>query len=532
MEKYKKKFVSNMKEKYDEITSKNKSMTEKELYQFLHTFKGTAGTVGYPVSAEKAEALLVKMDLDSERIMTKEETIQLLDKVMEEILEADLVNKGKEEETNIQKMIMLINPNPMLLIERKAQLEGEGYIVFAAMNLKKAQTALYDMHPDCIIIDYHLIETDQSDIAKEVREKAELQFTPFIMTDSVHSVRNRINGYRFGADDFLDQDVSVEEYLLRVNGKIAKRKTIVHSVLTDELTGAYNRKYLDSQLNYMRYDLVRNGEKATLAIFDIDHFKLINDRFGHLIGDQVLRKLSQYIMEEKRRTDILIRYGGEEFVLILPDTTSTQADLFLQRLLTGFRSKVFRVKEETFSVTFSGGIVDIDGSSPNKKLLNQADEALYRAKANGRNQMVIYESNLSDIKPIKTIRIAVVDDDEIIRTLLTSHLQQFYPEENYEIEVKSYREGESFFEDDWHKSGSSCLVLLDGIMPRMDGIEVLRKLRSESSQNKYTVMMLTGRKAEKDIVKALELGADDYITKPFSMGELEARIKRLIQKML
>ncbi|MGG1684600.1 GGDEF domain-containing response regulator [Pseudalkalibacillus sp. NRS-1564] len=235
---------------------------------------------------------------------------------------------------------------------------------------------------------------------------------------------------------------------------------------------------------------------------------------------------------KKRRTDTLIRYGGEEFVLILPDTTSIQADKFLQRLLSGFRSKVFRVKEDTFSVTFSGGIVDIDGSSSNKKLLNQADEALYRAKANGRNQMVIYESDLTNTKPIKTIRIAVVDDDEIIRTLLTSQLQQLQPEGNYEVEVKSYREGESFFDDSWHKAGSSCLVLLDGIMPRMDGIEVLRKLRKESSQSKYTVMMLTGRKAEKDIVKALELGADDYITKPFSMGELEARIRRLIQKML
>ncbi|MCA0992682.1 diguanylate cyclase [Pseudalkalibacillus hwajinpoensis] len=532
MEKYKKKFVSNMKEKYDDISSRNASMTEKELYNFLHTFKGTAGTVGYQVSADKAEALLSKMNLESERIVSKEETIHLLDTVMEEILEAAIENKEKEEESTIQKMIMLINPNPMVLIERKAQLEQEGYIVFAAMDLKKAHTALYDMNPDCIIVDYQLIETDQSDIANEVKEKAELQFIPFIMTDSVSSATNRINGYRFGSDDFLDHEVSLEEYLLRVNGKIAKRKTIVHSVLTDELTGAYNRKYLDSQLNYIRYDLMRNNEKASLAIFDIDHFKSINDRFGHLIGDQVLKKLSQYIIDEKRRTDIFIRYGGEEFVLLLPDTTAVQADQFLQRLLNGFRTKNFRFKEETFSVTFSGGIVDIDGASTNKKLLDQADEALYRAKANGRNQMVIYESNLTDIKPVKTIRIAVVDDDEIIRTLLTSQLQQFQPDENYEIEVKSYREGESFFEDSWHKLGSSCLVLLDGIMPRMDGIEVLRKLRQESSQGKYTVMMLTGRKAEKDIVKALELGADDYITKPFRIGELEARIKRLIQKML
>ena len=532
MEKYRKKFVSNMKEKYEEIKTRNESVSEKEIYQFLHSFKGTAGTVGYGHAADKAEVLLSTLELDSDRLFSNEETIKFLDGVMEEILEEAALHKGADGESEIKRMIMLINSNPLTLIEMKANLEKEGHIVFAAMDLSKAHMALYDMHPDCIIVEFELIVLDQSGIAKEMKEKAELQFIPLILTDSESSISNRMEGYRFGADDFLGKDVSIEEYLLRVNLKMGKRKTVVHSVLTDELTGAYNRKFLESQLNYMRYDLVRNGETASLVMFDIDHFKSINDRFGHLIGDKVLKKLSQYIINEKRRTDTLIRYGGEEFVLILPDTISGQAEKFVNRLLNGFRSKVFRVKEETFSVTFSGGIVDIDDVSSNKKLLNLADEALYRAKANGRNQVVIYENNLMNSKPVKTIRIAVVDDDEIMRTLLTSQLQQFQTDGNFEIEVRSYREGETFFEDSWHKTTSSCLVLLDGIMPRMDGIEVLRKLRKENSAVRYTVMMLTGRKSEKDIIKALELGADDYITKPFSMGELEARIRKLIQKMV
>lgn len=521
-----------MKEKYEEIKARNEYVSEKEIYQFLHSFKGTAGTVGYEQAAEKAEVLLAKFDLDSVRLFSNEETIKFLDDVMEEILEEAALHKDSDEESEDKKMIMLINSNPLSLIEMKAHLEKEGYIVFAAMDLSKAHMALYDMHPDCIIVEFELIVLDQSGIGKEMREKAELQFIPLILTDSESSITNRIDGYRFGADDFLGQDVPIEEYLLRVNLKIGKRKVVVHSVLTDELTGAFNRKYLESQLNYIRYDLVRNGEKAALVMFDIDHFKSINDRFGHLIGDKVLKELSQYIMKKKRRTDTLIRYGGEEFVLILPNTTSVNAEKFVNRLLSEFRSEVFRVKEETFSVTFSGGVVDIDSVSSNKNLLNLADEALYRAKANGRNQVIIYESNLMNSKPVKTIRIAVVDDDEIMRTLLTSKLQQFQPDGNFEIEVRNYREGEAFFEDSWHKACSSCLVLLDGIMPHMDGVEVLRKLRKESSGGRYTVMMLTGRKAEKDIIKALELGADDYITKPFSIGELEDRIRRLIQKMV
>ncbi|WP_273852841.1 diguanylate cyclase [Guptibacillus spartinae] len=530
MEKYKKKFLSNMEEKYEEIKTRNDTVTEKELYQLLHTFKGTAGTVGYTKAAEKAEALLNQFEFESERYYSGEETIRILDNVMDGIREEG--PEASNKEVDAPKMIMIINSNPLYLIEMKENLERTGYIVFAAMDLSKARAALYDMYPDCIIIEFQLIERDESGVAREVREKAELQFIPLILTSTERKDSNRMKAYEFGADDFLDLDVEKEEYLLRVNRKIEKRKMIVHSVLTDELTGAYNRKFLDSQLNYMRYDLVRNGENASLIIFDIDHFKSVNDKYGHLMGDQVLKSLAQFIIEEKRNTDTFIRYGGEEFVLILPDTNSNQAARFLERLLEGFKKKVFRTNNHSFSVTFSAGVVEIDASSSNQQLLNYADEALYRAKANGRDQVIVYQSDNGSSKRLKSIRIAIVDDDEIMRNLLTSKLSDFSIDGNYDIEVKSYEEGYSFFEDTWHKTGAPCLVLLDGIMPGMDGNEVLSKLREEQDSSDYAVMMLTGRKAEKDIIQSLELGADDYITKPFRIEELEARINKLIQKIL
>jgi len=103
--------------------------------------------------------------------------------------------------------------------------------------------------------------------------------------------------------------------------------------------------------------------------------------------------------------------------------------------------------------------------------------------------------------------------------------------EKYELEVQAYQDGISFFEDEWHRTNEEYLIILDGVLPKMDGIEILQKLRQYPESSRYTILMLTGRKAESDIVRALNLGADDYLTKPFSIRELEARIKVLVQRV-
>ncbi|WP_377890962.1 diguanylate cyclase [Alkalihalobacillus sp. R86527] len=529
MEKYKKKFASKIRDQIDTIKTMNKSVPEKEIYQLLHTIKGTAGTVGYHDVGEQAEAVLTQFDEESEKTFSNDYTVKVLEGIVEGMDEVD--STERKELTDEKEVVILIHPTPMTLIEMKSYIEKQGFIVFASLKLSKARTVIYDMNPDCIILEHSLMEQDK-DIADEIREKAEVQFIPLVITDGESSATNRFNSYKLGASDYFERDISKEEYIIRVLDKVKKRRLVMTSVLTDELTGAYNRKFLEKHLNHLRSEIVRTNEKVCITILDIDHFKSVNDQYGHLIGDQVLRKLSHFIMSQKKRRDTLIRYGGEEFVLVLPGRSSSNAIAFVNELLHDFQKEVFGPQTERFSVTFSAGIVELDTNSTNRELLNLADEALYRAKSNGRNQVIFYDNVQSSEKNIKTIQIAIVDDDEILRTMLTSNLMDLHMDGNYHIEVKAYREGEAFFEDSWHRTSSPCLVLLDGIMPRMDGIEVLHRLRHEREQSRYTVMMLTGRKTERDIVKALELGADDYITKPFNMLELEARIRRLIEKVV
>ncbi|MEH7608507.1 response regulator transcription factor [Priestia megaterium] len=126
---------------------------------------------------------------------------------------------------------------------------------------------------------------------------------------------------------------------------------------------------------------------------------------------------------------------------------------------------------------------------------------------------------------------AIIDDDSIIRTMLKELLSKIDVGDRYEVKIEVFKDGIEFFESQWIHSSDQYFVILDGMMPKMDGLEVLQKLRHNKRHDQYTVIMLTSRNSEQDIQRALELGADDYMTKPFKLMELEARVRHLMKKV-
>lgn len=129
------------------------------------------------------------------------------------------------------------------------------------------------------------------------------------------------------------------------------------------------------------------------------------------------------------------------------------------------------------------------------------------------------------------MKIAVVDDDPIMRTIITDIVTKLPCNGKVKHELQTFKDGIEFIASDWHQDESACLVLLDGVMPKMDGLEVLQWIRTQKRSDRYKVIMLTSRRSESDIARALELGADDYITKPFKLLELEARICQMMKRM-
>lgn len=158
--------------------------------------------------------------------------------------------------------------------------------------------------------------------------------------------------------------------------------------LTDALTGLYNRRHLDTMLEREFLRAKRYGSDLSVAIIDIDFFKKVNDTHGHICGDYILKEVSYLILENFRKTDIIFRYGGEEFVALLTETTLEKAKIPLERLRKSVEEYPFNFKGTDIKITISGGATEIGDVENASEFLDNADKALYMAKENGRNQIV------------------------------------------------------------------------------------------------------------------------------------------------
>mgnify|MGYP000988152055 CR=1 FL=1 len=184
--------------------------------------------------------------------------------------------------------------------------------------------------------------------------------------------------------------IAIQEELFRANQKLEQM------AITDGLTGCYNRRYLMQQLEQEVLLHQRYGTPFAIFLFDIDFFKQINDRYGHLVGDEVIRSTADIVRSKLRRTDILARYGGEEFTVYLPHTNLQQAELLAGRVMKAVADNVICCGTEKVSVTISMGIVCEEHRQPKiddpkeflRELFSRADAALYRAKHGGRNRVV------------------------------------------------------------------------------------------------------------------------------------------------
>jgi diguanylate cyclase (GGDEF)-like protein len=174
------------------------------------------------------------------------------------------------------------------------------------------------------------------------------------------------------------------------SAKYVNQKTnILQSMATtDPLTGLINRRYFDRRLAEEISRSKRHNTELSLALFDIDHFKRINDTYGHTIGDKILKELGEIIQKNTRESDISARYGGEEFALILPETTQIEASDLLERIRQLVEEYTFSKEDTPLTVTISVGIAQFDPSYSSKEFIDQSDAALYRAKRTGRNQVV------------------------------------------------------------------------------------------------------------------------------------------------
>jgi two-component system cell cycle response regulator len=212
-----------------------------------------------------------------------------------------------------------------------------------------------------------------------------------------------IKALEIGVNDILAKPVDPGELAARAKTQIRRKRytdylrdNLDHSLelaVTDQLTGLHNRRYMTGQLEALMRRAAHGGEPVSLLVIDIDHFKKINDGFGHDVGDEVLREFAVRLASNVRAIDLPVRYGGEEFVIVMPDTQLIDARRIAERIRLHVAGSPFRVMngKELLTVTISIGVATSQsGEERPQSLLKRADEAVYEAKSTGRNKVIAH----------------------------------------------------------------------------------------------------------------------------------------------
>lgn len=264
---------------------------------------------------------------------------------------------------------------------------------------KTAEEAIASLpHTDykVVVTDFVLegLQTGLSVIRTVRGQKGRKSELPILALSSIDSVARRVDILRAGANDFVSKPVLAEELAARLGNLLMLRELfdrlevqhelVKEMALRDRLTSLHNRHHLDAEMPQMIETAARTGVPLSLVVVDIDHFKKINDRYGHSRGDEVLIAVAEILHSICRGQQLAVRYGGEEFVLALPGSTTIQAGLGAERL----REKIEAANPGGLPVTASFGIATLTPGETFDKLFSRADAALYEAKRSGRNQVV------------------------------------------------------------------------------------------------------------------------------------------------
>jgi two-component system cell cycle response regulator len=254
---------------------------------------------------------------------------------------------------------------------------------------------------DLLIVSLGLQNFDGLRLCSQVRSLERTRNVPILAVAEADSNAQLVRGLEIGVNDYLIRPIDKNEMLARVRTQIKKKRyterlrdnvqMTVEMAITDALTGLFNRRYMETHLATLVEQAAARGKPIAVLVVDIDYFKAVNDGHGHDAGDDVLREFSLRIRKSIRNIDLACRYGGEEFVIVMPETDMAVATMVAERLRRRIASEPFAIQGGTcnLDVTISIGIAALDGPADNAAaILKRADTALYRAKRDGRNRVV------------------------------------------------------------------------------------------------------------------------------------------------
>ena len=292
---------------------------------------------------------------------------------------------------------------------------GDEYEILEATNGQLALELANEKKPDVILMDIIMPGIDGLSVCRALKADPATADIPVIFITSISDSQNVVKGFEAGGQDYITKPFYFPELCARIKVHLELKKSketlqkyakeleakneklnvtlakIETAAMTDFLTGLSNRWCMTKRVKAEAARLAQNKGKATLILGDIDNFKRINDTYGHDCGDLVLKDVANIMSSVLREEDAIARWGGEEFLLMLPDIDLTGGMIVAERIRTGIEAANFHYDEKSLSVTITLGVAELDRNLGFDESIKNADEALYKGKSMSKNCVILYQ---------------------------------------------------------------------------------------------------------------------------------------------
>ncbi len=291
---------------------------------------------------------------------------------------------------NNKQRVLIIEDSRTVHAYLRAHLKDEPVELSAAHDGAQGLELARTLKPDVILLDVEMPGLDGFEVCRRLKADAATRVIPVIFLTGSSSTERKIEGLNLGAADYVTKPFDPAELRARVRGALRTKyllDLLSQKAQLDGLTGLWNRAYLDQRLAAELSNVLRHKSVLSCVMLDVDHFKSINDRFGHPCGDEVLRLLGRILLEQCRAEDVVCRYGGEEFAILTPAVNSAGAVILAERLRVAIAAASFTHVGAALTLTCSFGVAEAadDGAG----ILGRADRSLYQSKFTGRNRVTV-----------------------------------------------------------------------------------------------------------------------------------------------
>lgn len=301
-------------------------------------------------------------------------------------------------QNNDQKKVLIVDDSQLTLTQVSTILETQNLVPLPFDNSSKALEYVLDNRnkTDLLIVDYEMPKLDGYTFCTAVRKKCSMEKLPILILSGTQDKRTIAKFLRLGANDYISKPFAPEEFKARVNNSLmisSMFEKVKKVAMIDHLTGLHNRTYFYSEGKQLFEDAKQSNTPLSICLGDIDNFKQINDTYGHHVGDLALQHVATVLRKVLRRSDLFIRFGGEEFVILLSNSPIDQGYAMAKKICKFLEKHPLELPEKKLTITISIGVSSKTGSLD--EMLKFADNYMYKAKQLGKNRAYTEEYSSS-----------------------------------------------------------------------------------------------------------------------------------------